>query len=138
MRYLRFNLCSLAVFAVGACVYDFHPEYQGQAGFVAIEGDPLVYTLRVEAGDGTVYPLQDSIVDLTKAGLSQEYRLVVEVLSPFRQTYASTTAPASSTGKASAGPRLIPAPPSIPATPIPTTARPSTGIRSSRSGQGRQ
>ena len=32
----------------------------------------------------------------------------MEVLSPFRQTYASTTAPASSTGKASAGPRLIP------------------------------
>lgn len=114
MRYLRFILCLLAVFAVGACVYDFHPEYQGQAGFVAIEGDilvgdtcrfavrfstdledkenegdPLVYTLRVEAGDGMVYPLQDDIVDLTKADLSQKYRLVVEVLSPFRRTYAS-------------------------------------------------
>ena len=56
-------------------------------------GEPLTYTLRVEADDGTVYPLQDSIVDLTKAGLTQEYRLVVEVQSPFRRTYASAWAP---------------------------------------------
>lgn len=118
MRLIRLLLCLLTAFAVGACVYDFHPEYQGQAGYVAIEGDilvgdtcrfevrfstdledqnnvgePLVYTLRVEAGDGTVYPLQDSIVDLTKASLTQEYRLVVEVLAPFRRTYVSAWAP---------------------------------------------
>lgn len=110
--------CLLLLFAVVSCVYDFHPDWQGQAGFVAIEGDilvgdtcqfevrfstdledennvgePLTYTLRVEADDGTVYPLQDSIVDLTKAGLTQEYRLVVEVQSPFRRTYASAWAP---------------------------------------------
>lgn len=110
--------CLLLLFAVVSCVYDFHPDWQGQAGFVAIEGDilvgdtcqfevrfstdledennmgePLTYTLRVQADDGTVYPLQDSIVDLTKAGLTQEYRLVVEVQSPFRRTYASAWAP---------------------------------------------
>ena len=118
MRLIRLILCFLTALSVGACVYDFHPEYQGQAGYVAIEGDilvgdtcrfevrfstdledqnnvgePLTYTLRVEAGDGTVYPLQDSIVDLTKASLTQEYRLVVEVLAPFRRTYASAWAP---------------------------------------------
>ena len=111
-------LCLLAAFAVVSCVYDFHPDWQGQAGFVAIEGDilvgdtcrfdvrfstdledpknsgaPLAYTLRVEAGDGTVYPMQDSIVNLTSADISQEYRLVVEVLTPFRRTYASEWAP---------------------------------------------
>lgn len=118
MRLIRLILCFLTALSVGACVYDFHPEYQGQAGYVAIEGDilvgdtcrfevrfstdledqnnvgePLTYTLRVEAGDGMVYPLQDSIVDLTKASLTQEYRLVVEVLAPFRRTYASAWAP---------------------------------------------
>ena len=110
--------CLLLLFAVVSCVYDFHPDWQGQAGFVAIEGDilvgdtsrfevrfstdledpknsgaPLSYVLRVEAGDGTVYLLQDSIVDLTMASLTQEYRLVVEVQSPFRRTYASAWAP---------------------------------------------
>ncbi|MBQ6300721.1 MAG: DUF4249 family protein [Bacteroidales bacterium] len=110
--------CLLLLFAVVSCVYDFHPDWQGQAGFVAIEGDilvgdtcqfevrfstdledennvgePLTYTLRVEADDGTVYLLQDSIVDLTMASLTQEYRLVVEVQSPFRRTYASAWAP---------------------------------------------
>lgn len=118
MRLIRLLLCLLTAFAVGACVYDFHPDWQGQAGFVAIEGDilvgdtsrfevrfstdledpknsdaPLSYVLRVEAGDGTVYLLQDSIVDLTMASLTQEYRLVVEVQSPFRRTYASAWAP---------------------------------------------
>lgn len=118
MRLIRLILCFLTALSVGACVYDFHPEYQGLAGYVAIEGDilvgdtcrfevrfstdledqnnvgePLTYTLRVEAGDGTVYPLQDSIVDLTKSSLTQEYRLVVEVLAPFRRTYASAWAP---------------------------------------------
>ena len=111
-------ICLLTVLAVASCVYDFHPDWQGQAGFVAIEGDilvgdtcrfdvrfstdledpknsgaPLTYTLRVESRDGVVYPMRDSIVDLTSADRSQEYRLVVEVSAPFRRTYASEWAP---------------------------------------------
>lgn len=118
MRLIRLILCFLTALSVGACVYDFHPDWQGQAGYVAIEGDilvgdacrfdvrsstdledpnnsgaPLTYTLRVEASDGTVYPMQDSIVDLTAADRSKEYRLVVEVSAPFRKTYASDWAP---------------------------------------------
>ena len=42
MRLIRLILCFLTALSVGACVYDFHPEYQGQAGYVAIEGDILV------------------------------------------------------------------------------------------------
>jgi len=40
----RFRLlsCFLAIFLVAACVYDFQPDYQGQAGYVAIEGDILI------------------------------------------------------------------------------------------------
>ena len=118
MKRPRFLLCLLPLFALASCIYDFHPEWQGQEGFVAIEGDirvgdtcrfdvrlstqldnpqnvgsPLTYSLRVEAGDGTVYPLRDSIVDLTKADISQEYRLVVDVTAPFRRTYASSWEP---------------------------------------------
>ena len=97
-----------------ACVYDFHPGVVGRAGYVAIEGDILVgdtcsfdvrlstdledkrnegeslnYTLRVESSDGSVFPLQDNIVDLASADISQEYRLVVEVTAPFHRTYVS-------------------------------------------------
>ena len=111
-------LVGLLLFAVASCIYDFHPEWQGQAGYVAIEGDilvgdtsrfavrlstdledknnegnPMRYTLYVEARDGTVYPLQDGVVDLTAADVSQEYRLVVEVSSPFRRNYISAWAP---------------------------------------------
>lgn len=111
-------VCLLAVFAATSCVYDFHPDWQGQAGYVAIEGDiligdtsrfdvrfstdledknnvgtPLTYTLRVEASDGTVYSLRDSLVDLTAADASLEYRLVVAVSAPFQKTYASQWAP---------------------------------------------
>ena len=49
--------------------------------------------LRVEASDGTVYPERDSLVDLTAADISQEYRLVVEVFAPFQKTYVSQWAP---------------------------------------------
>ena len=34
-------LLSLA-FATASCVYDFQPDYQGQGGYVAIEGDILI------------------------------------------------------------------------------------------------
>ena len=118
MRLIRPILCLLTAFSVGACVYDFHPDYQGQAGYVAIEGDiligdtsrfdvrlstdlenkqnvgdPLTYTLRVESSDGTMYPQRDSMVVLTDADLSQAYRLVVEVTAPIKRTYASQWTP---------------------------------------------
>lgn len=118
MDRLHLILFILAALAVVSCVYDFHPEWQGQAGYVAIEGDiivgdtcsfsvrfstdledrsnegnPLGWTLRVEADDGTVYPLDGGVVDLREADLSQQYRLVVDVTSPFRRTYASAWAP---------------------------------------------
>lgn len=109
------HICLLSLaFAVASCVYDFHPDVAGRAGYVAIEGDilvgdtcrfdvrlstdledkrnegePLSYTLRVESSDGSVFPLQDNIVDLTSADISREYRLVVEVTAPFHRTYAS-------------------------------------------------
>ena len=104
--------------AVTSCVYDYHPDVVGQAGYVAIEGDilvgdtcsfdvrlstdledkrntgePLSYTLRVESSDGVVYPLQDNYVDLTAADTLRDYRLVVEVTAPFHRTYASQWAP---------------------------------------------
>ena len=118
MNRLRLLLGLLTVFAIASCVYDFHPAIVGEAGYVAIEGDiligdtsqfdvrlstdleskknvgdPLTYTLRVESSDGAVYPMRDSIVDLTAADISQEYRLVMEVTAPFRRTYASQWAP---------------------------------------------
>lgn len=118
MNRSRLILCLLTAFLVTACVYDFHPGFLGKAGYVAIEGDiligdtsrfdvrlstnlenkknvgdPLTYTLHVEASDGKVYPLQDTIIVLTDADLSSEYRLVVEVTAPFRRTYASQWAP---------------------------------------------
>ena len=34
-------LLSLA-FSTASCVYDFQPDYQGQGGYVAIEGDILI------------------------------------------------------------------------------------------------
>ena len=112
-------LCLMTAFAVVSCVYDFHPDIVGEAGYVAIEGDilvgdtsrfdvrlstdledkknvgaPVTYTLRVEASDGTVYPQQeDGLVILTSADVSQEFRLVVEVTDPFKRTYASHWAP---------------------------------------------
>ena len=115
MNCYRHIVCLLALVASSvSCVYDFQPDYQGQAGYVAIEGDilvgdtcrfdvrlstdledkrnegePLSYTLRVESSDGVVYPLQDKYVDLTSADISQDYRLVVEVTAPFHRTYAS-------------------------------------------------
>lgn len=118
MNRLCLLLSLLTVFAVASCVYDFHSEIVGEAGYVAIEGDiligdtsrfdvrlstnlesqlnagdPLTYTLQVESSGGAVYPLQDTIVVLTDADVSQEYRLVVEVTAPFRRTYASQWAP---------------------------------------------
>jgi hypothetical protein len=118
MNRLCLLLSLLTVFAVASCVYDFHSEIVGEAGYVAIEGDiligdtsrfdvrlstnlesqlnagdPLTYTLQVESSGGAVYPLQDTIVVLTDADVSQEYRLVVEVTAPFKRTYASQWAP---------------------------------------------
>ena len=118
MNRVRPIICLLTAFFVTACVYDFHPGIVGEAGYVSIEGDILIgdtsrfevrmstdlenkknvgdsltYTLRVEASDGTVYPLQDTIVVLTDADLSQEYRLVVEITAPFERSYVSQWAP---------------------------------------------
>lgn len=118
MRFSRHNIVLALVLAMlmpmNSCVYDFHPDVAGRAGYVAIEGDilvgdtcrfdvrlstdledkrnegdPLSYTLRVESSDGVVYPLQDNFVDLTGADISRDYRLVVEVTAPFHRTYAS-------------------------------------------------
>lgn len=119
-KYLLIGI--LLAMATGSCVYDFHPDIQGQAGYVSIEGDilvgghcsfevrsstdlenpgnegdPLSYALRVEAADGTVYPELGGAVDLRDADVSQEYRLVVEVSHPFRRTYASRWAPVERT-----------------------------------------
>lgn len=111
-------LLSLA-FATASCVYDFQPDYQGQGGYVAIEGDiligesctftarlstdlldpenedvPVVCRFRVEASDGTVFPAgSGGRVDLTGADPFLEYRLVAEMTAPFRRTYVSSWAP---------------------------------------------
>ena len=103
---------------VSACVYDFQPTIMGQSGYVTVEGDiligeqcsfsahlstrldiennrdtSLVCSFRVESSDGAVFPCQDGIVDLTSASPDLEYRLVMNVLSPFSRTYVSKWAP---------------------------------------------
>lgn len=112
-------LRSLALLLVTAslaagCVYDFHPDYQGQAGFVSIEGDiligttcsfrvssstqldderdeggPVACSIRVEASDGTVYHAINGTADLTAADPSLRYRLIVETEGPSRRFYTS-------------------------------------------------
>lgn len=126
MRFSRHSIALVLVLAMlmpmNSCVYDYRPDVAGRAGYVAIEGDilvgdtcrfdvrlstdledkrnegePLSYTLRVEASDGTVFPCQGDVVDLTNADPALEYRLVVDVSSPFSATYESTWAPVETT-----------------------------------------
>lgn len=111
-------LLVLAFFAVASCVYDFHPQIDGDGGYLIVEGNIVVgerfqittgwswslvdttqgderwqilasNRMHIEASDGTRYEDIAGTFDLREADPSLQYRLVIE---NNRGTYQSSWA----------------------------------------------